>query len=288
VNWLQAFSSSNTGRPPLPTQTVVRVLSLPSLAGIKMKSTIEAITTAPYAELFLDGMSQGIIKNHMNNYDEFTSISWRVGNVEYNKNITVVGLSAMDGGDVLAHHTVMIAENDATKYQIKLDLDVPSISTGTGETLVLDGRDTGMIRASIVDSERDDALVNSATNRVTWRIVSGPGVLAGVSNGDPTSHEWMKSDSVDAFGGLARGLFRVSLDCTSEERELAATIDVEKHWPSASECIEDPIVVEASSPGLSPTQISIPTSTNVAIDNVFTVAAQSTRDTFYYIDEFVG
>jgi len=113
-------------------------------------------------------------------------------------------------------------------------------------------------------------------------------VLAGVSNGDPTSHEWMKSDSVDAFGGLARGLFRVSLDCTSEERELAATIDVEKHWPSPSECIEDPIVVEASSPGLSPTQISIPTSTNVAKYNVFTVAAKSTRDAFYYIDEFVG
>ncbi len=58
-------------------------------------------------------------------------------------------------------------------------------------------------------------------------VTAGPGRLAGISSGDPASHEWMKSDSVNAYLGLARGLVRVSEDCTSDFRDTLAAIDVD-------------------------------------------------------------
>ena len=288
ANWLQLFPTSDSGRPPLPSQTVVHVLSLPPPGGVVgSKSTIEAITTAPFAELFLDGESQGVLATPFNALGEYMGMNWSSSSNGYKKNITVVGWDASSGGNMLAHHTLLVAGSNNATYKIKLTLDVPSISTGTGSCLLLDGRDTAMVRASIVDGSTG-ALVSSARNRITFRVVSGPGSGAGISNGDPASHEWMKSDSVNAFGGLARGLFHVSIDCTSEMRELAASIDMDSHWPTSSECEETNFVVEASSPGFMPTRISIPVSTNVVEDNVFSIAAKSTREEISYLEEFVG
>jgi hypothetical protein len=287
ANWLQSFHGA--GRPPLPNRTIAHVLSLPPPGGIiGTKSAVEAVTTAPFAELFLDGDSQGILPTPLNDLGEFTALNWTISDTGYQKNATLLAWSAASGGEILAQHTLLVAGTITDSYKIKLTLDVPSISTGTGTSLLLDGRDTAMIRASIVDGANNEALVSSATNRITWRVVSGPGMNAGISNGDPASHEWMKSDAVNAFGGLARGMFRVTLDCTSEMRELAAIIDVDSQWPGPSDCKASNIVVEASSPGFTSTRISIPVSNNVAEDSVFSVAARSTREEISYVEDFVG
>ena len=293
ANWLQRFPASNSGRPPLPARAVVRVLSLPPPGGGKAGSPVEAITSAPFAELFLDGKSQGVLATPVNDLGEVSATNWSSPElIEYTKNATVVALSAASGGTILGHHTLLVAGPNAAAYEIKLSLDVPSVATGTGNALVLDGRDTAMVRAAIVDSHAEGAVVSSATNRITWRVVSGPGRTAGISNGDPASHEWLKSSSIDAFGGLARGMFRVSLDCTSERRDLAVAIDVDSSFtrvvPKGKVCDNTPIVIEASSPGLPPVHLSIPVSLNTAEDGVFSVAAESTKQAFSYMDEFVG
>ena len=51
--------------------------------------------------------------------------------------------------------------------------------------------------------------------------------MNGIANGDPSSHEFMKSDSVNAYLGLARAMISVNKDCTSPNRDLALSIDVD-------------------------------------------------------------
>jgi hypothetical protein len=172
-------------------------------------------------------------------------------------------------------------------------VDVPSATTGTGDALLLDGRDTALVRVAFVAGPHD-ALVSTATQRVTWRVVSGPGRVAGISNGDPSSHEWLKSTSVNAWGGLARGLFRVTRDCVSAGRDIATSqVDVDGPRtgtvvPSTGNCPVAPIVVEASAEGLAPVRASIRTSTNTAADGVWAVAGRTVKSDFSYLETFVG
>ena len=63
-------------------------------------------------------------------------------------NLTAVGYDS--AGVAQATHTVRTA---GAAVAIQLSLDVPSQRTGTGSALVLDGRDTGLVRATIVDGD---------------------------------------------------------------------------------------------------------------------------------------
>ena len=46
-------------------------------------------------------------------------------------------------------HTVETASAAAS---LRLSVDVPSAATGTGEALLLDGQDTGLLRAEVLDA----------------------------------------------------------------------------------------------------------------------------------------
>jgi hypothetical protein len=343
ANWAQGFNGSLLpGRPPLPAQTVTRFLDLPhapsnasaasaaehssdgdsagstaAATAASGKQTLYSISTAPYSELLLDGVSQGVKPTPRNERGEIEATAWGFaaaapaaeaaaactggGAASFPVNASAVqchGLAHDDsaatadacakacctdascdtwqmgktkgskaagcwigrasegvgkcgapkqpdadwrGGQrnvpgptptpsyqnatlvsragsgahaaALGTHAVFAPSADSSSYRLQLTLDVPSAGTGTGGALLLDGRDTALIRAAFVDGARHDALAADATDRVLWRVISGPGRVAGVSNGDPTSHEWMKSDAVDAFLGLARGLVRVTQVC---------------------------------------------------------------------------
>ena len=76
---------------------------------------------------------------------------------------------------VLATHSLFAPSADPSGYRLQLTLDVPSASTGTGGALLLDGRDVAMVRCAIVDSHANDALVATATNRITWAVTAGKG-----------------------------------------------------------------------------------------------------------------
>ena len=398
ANWAQSpkyFDS--VGRPPLPKRTVARLLGLPGAAeggdAAAGHNDISGITSAPYAELFVDGASQGVLPTPLNARGEFQAISWAVGAAAVAGNCTAadagsfpinasgvqchnlhrVSASTTDacaraccadaycntwqldlskggrgcwvghakeavgqcsatkqpgpawaGGQrtvpappvptpvaafknatmtacadeacatVLARHTLFAPTARSEGYRLQLTLDVPSKGTGTGGALLLDGRDTALVRAAVVDPAANNALVSNATDRITWRIVSGPGRAHGIANGDPTSHEPLKSDSVNAYLGLARGVFRVTKDCVSPGRDHIAATDVDlAHSPTDVEqsCEARPIVVEASAPGFAPVTLSIPTSTDVEKDGAFAIAATTASDFadgFSYLDNFVG
>jgi hypothetical protein len=139
--------------------------------------------------------------------------------------------------------------------------------------------------------------VPTASNRITWAVKSGAGRVAGTSNGNRSSHEWMKSSSIDAYLGLARGLFKVTQDCTSAARASCVHIDADTaRGPtaiklSAASCDTSMIVIEASSPGLAPATISIPVSVDAAQDGVLAVAKATGNnflDGFSYLDDFLG
>ena len=139
-----------------------------------------------------------------------------------------------------------------------------------------------------------NALVTGTSYRVKWRVVSGPGRQVGIGNGDDASHEWLKSDSVATYLGLARGMFAVTLDCVSEGRDLALGIDIDagrgstKMVPPGSACDTSPIIVEASADGLAAANISISVSADAAKDSPFAVARASVSTPFTYLDTFVG
>jgi hypothetical protein len=196
---------------------------------------------------------------------------------------------------VLATHSLFAPSGDVSGYKLQLTIDVPSAGTGTGGALLLDGRDTALVRCAIVDSNSHDALVSNASERVTWSVVGGAGRLAGTSNGNTTSLEWMKSPSIHTYLGLARGLFRVTQDCTSVGRANCATIDGDvgptEVNAKIADCNTNPIVVEASVPGFATVTISIPVSVDAAKDGVMAVAratGSSFTGGFSYLDDFVG
>ena len=70
---------------------------------------------------------------------------------------------------VLASHTVWTPGRAA---RLRLSIDTPSVSTGTGSALVADGDDTAMLRAELLDASGrtispDDPLGNTT---VTFEV----------------------------------------------------------------------------------------------------------------------
>jgi len=64
-----------------------------------------------------------------------------------------------------------------------------------------DKQDVALIQATIVDSK--NRIVPTAGNKITFSV-NNLGMVIGVGNGDPSSHEPDKSNSRSAFNGYAR------------------------------------------------------------------------------------
>ena len=88
------------------------------------------------------------------------------------------------GGVVLASN---VKSSWGKPTSLKLSLDAPSIRTGTGQKLYLDGADVALVRATVVDE--NGMIVEDSTVNVTFDVTSGPGRLVGVGNGDPGDHD---------------------------------------------------------------------------------------------------
>jgi len=215
------------------------------------------------------------------------------GAVKVGSNATLVGRDK--SGKIIATHTVV---KPSTPAALRLIIDVPSKATGTGGALVLDGRDTGLLRAEVVDA--DGALCSTSAARITFAIASGAGTgrVIGTSNGDSTSHEQMASHSIAAFGGLARGLVQVAADCTSPHRLLMAGVDLDggnrTAVPSGAACAAlaagAGIAVTASAPGLGSATVQIALSVDEGADGAFAVAEATAKEPldYSYLRDFRG
>ena len=97
-------------------------------------------------------------------------------------NLTAVGKDS--SGKVLGIHSRL---KPGPAAGLILSVDVPSPVTGTGDALIADGQDAALIRATVVDAAGHETLHSGAN--ISFEMVSGPGRVIGVGNGDPACTE---------------------------------------------------------------------------------------------------
>eukprot|EP00117_Sycon_ciliatum_P016228 scpid31162/ scgid15748/ Beta-galactosidase; Lactase len=250
--------------------------------------TIQVYSNAPHVQLNVNGKTVGTQFLQWYGWAQFSNVLFEPGN------LTSAAFSS--SGKVVATHTRLTC---GAADSIQLVLDVPSASTGTGTALVLDGQDTGMIRALIVDEK--NSVVQSSSHNVTFTVTGGPGRIIGVGNGDPACHEANKATSRSAYHGVVRAVIQVTLNSAMpvHVRRRLAQIDAESnHYTyllnpgedthrmgemkqagdtTTAAAIDellsaDSITVEATSPGLKSATISIPVSNDFEGHNVMATA----------------
>jgi len=255
--------------------------AFPQTKGQPNRSSIHAYSSAPAVELYVNGKSQGVrsvttMSHAPGSYAEWLSVPWEEGN------LTAV---ARDSTGKAVARTSRFTNDEGGASSIVLSLDAPSPLTGTGSCLVADGQDAALLRATVVD--QNNRTVHLATNNVSFRVLSGPGVLLGAHNGDqhPTLHEPNSAHWHTAFHGLVRAVVRVTSTKALVQMKGAEWLgQVDKHGPLSMahqstnhgsiprDGPSEAIVVEASSPGLPPATISICVSADAETNGVLSVA----------------
>ena len=235
--------------------------------------TIQAYTNAPMAELTVNGKSQGKVSVNWQGWAEWDKVPFSAGK------ITATAIDSQN--QVKATHTVMTAGAPA---KVVVNLDVPNTATGTGSSLVLDGQDAGMVSAAIVDAQGN--VVPSASHNVSFSIVSGPGRIIGVGNGNPMCHEPNKATWRSAYHGLARVIVQTTMNVASPPLHRKRLIQIDRHGgiltriapPEEASPMADAIVVQASVDGVGSSTVSIPVSSNLEEDGVLAVARKSIKN----------
>ena len=231
---------------------------------------IQVYTNAPQVQLFVNGKSVGRQFVQSYGWAEYKNVTFTAGNL--------TATASSWSSEVVAAHSRLTS---GAAVAIALVVDVPSASTGTGKALVLDGQDTGMIRAMVVDSH--GTVVPSSSHRITFNVSSGPGRIIGVGNGDPACHENNKASTRSAYHGLARAIVQVSINSAMPQRvrHRLAQIDSESGKytvlvnPGDEEkyTFSDGIVVSAASPGLTSATLTIPVTNDIEQHNVLATAS---------------
>ena len=319
---------------------------------------INAVTAAPFAELFVDGQSQGsqalanpthpALDNHHKNNGG--TAHWSVaigppddaaepvttplslssatatetgegegevlpqrttsptlsgggsGSVQPGSNLTLICKSSNSSSEdttadeIVGVHTIIAPGAPAA---IRLYIDAPNVSKGTGSALLLDGQDVALLRAEVVDAEGNLVTGTNASSavNVTFAVAAGPGRIIASHNGDPTCHTPNLSPWHTAFHGLVRGIVQVTHDAASspQHRRQLRQIDLDGNQRTtiAAAAPEEEagggeeaagptppvasINVTASSPGLATGVLSIPVSDDAATHSVLAAAANSRR-----------
>ena len=211
------------------------------------------------------------------------------------KNTTVVGLvqsGAETGvGRVHTQHSqqhrvagshTLLAAGPATRMEMVLD--VPSIATGTGEALFLDGQDVAFVRVQLVDDAGTISRISDAN--VTYAVVKGPVSIVGVGSGAIANHQHSQGTVYETWQGLGRVVVQVTVDCTGQHRSLARSIDVEAVAGAyADACPDDGgAVISATTAGFT-TTITIPVSGDPKHSPLAVARATKSLDTYTYFDD---
>eukprot|EP01065_Artemidia_motanka_P007129 TRINITY_DN1351_c0_g2_i2.p1 TRINITY_DN1351_c0_g2~~TRINITY_DN1351_c0_g2_i2.p1 ORF type:complete len:1015 (+),score=324.33 TRINITY_DN1351_c0_g2_i2:64-3045(+) len=205
------------------------------------------------------------------------------------RNVTVVAVDA--SGAEVASHTLLTSNESAAGIQ--LGIDMPSVASGTGSSLYLDGKDVALVRASLVDGSGVLLPADEQKINITFQVASGPGRIAGIGNGDPASHRHQPGRTVDTYGGVARAVVQVTTDCVSAGREMLAGIDVDGGHRTrvSAECPTGSILVTAAGSANGHTftaQIHIPVSGNPEHSPQAAAAATVSMKDYTYLDGFDG
>jgi hypothetical protein len=219
--WLSNITADDAGRPPLSAAlsavTVHIVEQWRAPANGSTTRTLNVYTNAPLVRLVLNGNPTPATAVPFFGYATFTGVAYYTG-------IVTAEALAADGVTVLAHHA---RSSWGAPAAIVLSLDAPSLATGTGSAVYLDGGDVALIRATIVDAQGN--VCADSTLNVTFTVTQGPGLIWGVGNGDPACQEPSHVAWRSAYHGLVRAIVRVTLVATGTEaeRDLMASVNID-------------------------------------------------------------
>lgn len=194
-------------------------------------------------------------------------------------NVTAV---ALDGnGRSVASHTLLA---DGAAARMELVIDVPSVITGTGSAMYLDGQDVAFIRVQLVDSA--GTLSRDSDANVTFQVVSGPITIVGVGSGAIANHQPVHGHTYETWQGLGRVVIQATVDCTGKHRQVAQAIDVVAGAAAyADKCPTEPAVLRATSTTGFTATIKIPIS-GAPEDHPLAVAhATRSLDTYTYFED---
>ena len=270
--WLANISVADAGRPglnippsgapslgtalqpvgsaaPDPTAAFVHIVESPTRSG--KDRVVHVYTNCPSVRLA--GQVQAVERLGWATFKLAAGPSWKAEAL------------AEDGSTVLATHVVALSGAAAA---VKLSLDVPSPRTGTGDALYLDGVDTALVRAEVLDT--DGTVVRDCAAEIAFSVESGPAALLATANGDPADHVVIHSPTRKAYHGLARAFIRSKVDAsgTAAERALRKTVNADAGLghggativEGAAEDAASDVVVMACADGLPCAQLTIPTS----------------------------
>ena len=153
---------------------------------VGQNTPVHVYTSGDEAELFLNGKSLGRKKRGPYDY----RLRWDDVNYEPGE----LKVIAYKNGTKWAEDSVKTTGDPS---QILLSAD--------RSTIKADGYDLSFITVKIAD--KSGLMVPRTHNRLSFQI-SGPGVIAGIDNGDPTDHDSFQSISRRAFNGLALVIVR--------------------------------------------------------------------------------
>eukprot|EP00040_Diaphanoeca_grandis_P027596 m.157324 g.157324 ORF g.157324 m.157324 type:complete len:1028 (+) comp31051_c0_seq1:83-3166(+) len=280
--WLANISTQDVGRPALTATTIetnmfVRLVESwqPNPSSKTNTRVIHVYTNAPAVRILVNGkhiVEGAAVFVSTFGVAVFEDIPFSVGN------ITAQALSDAEGTTVLGSHTKHSWGNATS---VVLSLDAPSVHTGTGSAVYLDGEDVALIRATIVDAA--GVTVHSSSLNVTFQVHSGPARIAGVGNGDPAWRGPPTSTVVPTYHGLARAVAKVTQKATGSqtERKLEAYVNIDSGKSATSSQIitvnQDNtkyFIVMAHVVGLPVASITVPVSVDVG-DSPLNVATKS-------------
>jgi len=200
--WLGGISLDDAGRPPLPhPQTAVFCHLAESWQNSSNGTrTLNVYTNAPYARVRVNGFvpsTGAAVAVDEYGSARFTTVPFAEGNV------TAEAISTEDSeAEALASST---ARSWGEPVAVVLSLDAPSVTTGTGSAVHMDGSDVALIRATIVDA--NGVVVHNSSANVTFSVTDdGPARIVGVGNGDPADHTPAHASWKPCYHGLARAI----------------------------------------------------------------------------------
>lgn len=166
-------------------------------------------TTADEAELFLNGKSLGkqTMPAEKSGY-VCRHVHWQVPYASG----TITGFGYVGSKTTASDKVVTTGPPNAIQMQVEFP---------QGATILADGKDIALIKVSVRDSAGH--LVPTATSKITFSLV-GPGIILGLGNGDPSSHEHDKPETeTHGTRSVFNGLGRVILQSGHKAGQLKLT-----------------------------------------------------------------
>ena len=270
---------NDAGRPPVATMDSVFCHLVESWqnssTGLR---TLNVYTNAPFARILVNGAvasAGGPVSVDKYGSAQFTGVQFAEGHV------TAEALATRDSDVALSSDTKRSWGQAAA---VVLSIDAPSVATGTGTAVYLDGSDVALVRATIVD--KNGTVVHNSSANVTFTVSEGPARVLGVGNGDPADRTPPHAAWKPCYHGMARAIVRTRVKATGDQhsRALEALVNVEAGTgPLSSKIytgrdiqadVATSFTVRAFAEGLKPGSLTVPLSTDER-DNVLMAATAS-------------